>query len=136
LKLRRIETGEVAAYERTVAAGITPVFEVPLLKIVTLTEGPESVTLAQIATAIYDDVITGTGNRSAIRRWLDYAETQFAGAINPQSVDDYWATMPPTATSRIRGWLRQAVVDNHSWPILFWHQHEFDRSVLESGTNL
>lgn len=131
LRIRRVDTGETADYVRTVPAGITVAFEVPLLKIVVHTEGPETVTLNQIASAIYDDLID-TG-KSAIRTWLDYAEQQFATATDPQTVDDYWATLPLSATAQIRQWLRQAVVDNHSWPILYWHQHEYDRTVLEGG---
>ena len=133
LKIHNIDTQTSQKFVRTVAAGITIPITVPVLKIVVIAEGPDNTPLSVIAAAIRDDVID-TG-KTAIAEWIDYAETQFTTVVDVGPTrQDYWDTLPPTATATIRQWLRKAVVDNHSWPIIHWHQHEYDGETLVGGS--
>ena len=65
---------------------------------------------------------------------IDQAEARIALVTDPDPTEqDYFDEFPPNITQVLRQRLYEAVFTNHSYPIVFWHQHEADGSVSESS---
>ncbi len=124
-------TGVTEHFDHTIAAGVTAVIPLTVLKFVFDIEVADSDDASDIDIALFkDDIDPSPQNDETVwEAWQALAENIIASLSPGYTLNDYWLAWTKPNTAKVRNDARRALVTQRGWSIVKAHQHEGDGSV-------
>ncbi len=132
--------GTSSTFNHEVAAGVTALIPLPMLKIVFDLTVPDGTPDSDVDDALFvDDIHPAPGQTQTVwSNWQQLAEGLISGLPPGYTEADWLAAWTSADTAAVRSDANTALVSGpggigRGWIITFFHQHEGDGSELEGG---
>ncbi len=123
-------TGAYTEFDHQIAAGVSTVEPLRLLKVVSTLEIPDGTPLSDVDDSLFvDDAKPGGGVTTVWEEWQDIAEGKI-GSRTDFTEQEFWEGWGANNTATIRQRASYAW-GQRGWTVLDVHQHEGDGSVTE-----